>query len=75
MNSAFFPETKLKKTSFHNVNLSGADFFKTPLKGQDLSSCIIEGIQVSDSFSELKGLKINLTQAADVAVLLGIKIS
>ena len=40
----------------------------------DFSDCLIDGILVSDSFFELKGMKVSLTQAADLARLLGLKI-
>lgn len=71
---SFFSETKFKKIKFSKVNLSKADFFKTPLKGIDLSDCSIEGIVVSDSYYELKGLKVSVMQTVDIAVLMGIKI-
>lgn len=71
---AFFTEARIKKMSFDTVDLSRADFFKTPLKGVDLSSSVISGIMVSDSFRELAGAKIDLSQAVDIAVMLGVKI-
>lgn len=74
MRDAFMSECKLKKAEFHDVNFTHTDFFGTMLKGQDLSDCIIDGIMVSEHFSELKGLKVNSMQAADLACMLGIKI-
>lgn len=73
-NMAFFSESRLKKTTFDQVNLTHAEFFHTPLKGVDLSGSIIEGITVSETFSELRGLKIDASQALDIALLVGIKI-
>ena len=70
---AVFAEVKLKHCDFTDVNLSGADFFKTSLKNIDLSTCEIAGITVSDSFRELKGLRINPAQAQDIAGVLGVK--
>lgn len=69
-----FQEMKIKKIIFHTVNLSRCDFFKTKLKGVDLSTCTLEGITVSDTFKELQGAKINPIQAMDIVQLLGLKI-
>jgi hypothetical protein len=43
-------------------------------KGIDLSDCSIEGIMLSDTFSELRGAKMNMFQAACIAQILGIEI-
>lgn len=67
-------EIKLKSPSFSEVNFAHADFFKTPLKGIDLSKCIIDGISVSDTLYELKGARISTEQAVTVAGILGIKV-
>lgn len=74
MNMAYFSNSKFNKLRFDQVNLTRAEFFHTPLKGVDLSGCIIEGITVSETFSELRGLKIDASQALDLALLLGVKI-
>ena len=71
---AFFSEVKFKRTTFGNVDFTKVDFFKTTLKGIDLSDCIIDGISVSDTLNELKGVKINAMQAIEVVRLLGIKL-
>ena len=68
----FFSESKFKKFIIRNTNLKGVDFFKTPLKGIDLSECMIENISVSDSFWELKGVKISPIQAIDLVQTLGV---
>ena len=69
-----FPEVRLKKTRFRRLDLTRADFFHTPLKGMDLSDCDIPGLMVSDTFQELKDIKLSYGQAVDVAQLLGIKL-
>lgn len=69
-----FAECSLKSFEFENADLTRADFFKTPLKGQDLRSCRIDGIVVSDSLSELRGAVVDLYQAAALAAKLGIEI-
>lgn len=71
---AFFSEAKFKKMIFDHVNLIRTDFFKTQLKGMDLSTCLIDGISVSDTYAELKGLKLNVEQAVVIAQLLGVKL-
>lgn len=74
MEQSFFSEVKLKKPVFHNVNFNGADFFKTKLKGIDLSDCVITNLMVSDTYTELAGVKVNMYQAAELAGLLKIQI-
>lgn len=69
-----FSEVKIQKTHFEQIDFSRSDFFKTPLKGVDLSDCKIEGILVSDQFSELRGLEISQEQAPYIASFLGVKI-
>jgi uncharacterized protein YjbI with pentapeptide repeats len=72
---AFLSEIRLKKPMLKAVNFTGADFFKTLLKGIDLSDCIIDGITVSDTRSELRGATVNAGQAIELAArILGIKI-
>ena len=67
-------ELKLKTPVFSDTDFSHADFFKTSLKGIDLSDCVIDGISVSDTLHELKGSKMTAEQAVTVAGILGIKI-
>lgn len=72
LRDAFCSEVKFKKMKLDEVQFSGTDFFRTPLKGLDFSRCQIEGIQVSDTFSELKGMKISSVQALDLVQVLGV---
>ena len=67
-------EVKYKGIKLNQVNFTHVDFFKTPLKGVDLSDCTIDGILVSDTYAELRGAKINMFQAAELARLLGVQI-
>ena len=71
---AFMSEAKLKTMTLSRVDFTRVDFFKTPLKGIDLSDCIIEGILLSDTYAELRGAKINMLQAANIAQILGVQI-
>ena len=74
LHDASFAECQLKSFEFENADLTRADFFKTPLKGQDLRSCRIDGIVVSDGLSELRGAVVDMYQAAALAAKLGIEI-
>ena len=65
---------KLSRTSFQKVDLSGAELFRTILSGLDLSSCTLDGISLSQSCAELRGARINASQAAVVARILGIEV-
>lgn len=59
---------------FHRCDLKEVSFFRTPLKGLNLSSCQLDGLVVSDSGEELRGLTVDLWQAAGLARRLGILI-
>ena len=70
---SFITEAVIKRTKFKNTDLRYTDFFKTPLKGVDLSKCDIEGMSVSDSLKELKGLKISPLQSVEIAKMTGVE--
>lgn len=74
MKQSSITEAVFRKPVFHRVDLSETDFFRTKLKGIDLSDCTIHNILVSDTFTELAGLKVDLYQAAELAKLLRIQI-
>ena len=57
------------------VDFTGVDFFRTSLKGCDLSSCTLDRIALSETCAELKGAKIDASQAPVVARILGIEVS
>lgn len=67
-------ESVLKKLALHGNDMTGADFFKTPLRNIDLSDCILNGFSVSDTLYELRGAKISPEQAIILASMLGVKI-
>ncbi len=71
---SFWTEVKLKKVNFQAVDFCRSDFFKTRLAGIDFSGCIIDGIQISTGFAELRGIKIGLEQAVSLAGLLGAEV-
>ncbi len=64
-----------KKTEFTQCDLSGGEFCESSLDGIDVSSCIFEGIRVSEGAPELRGLTVNAYQATELVKLLGVKIS
>lgn len=74
LTKAFLNSMKIKKPIFKQVIFSGTEFFKTKLAGADFSDCAIDGIRVSASMDEVRGIHINPGQAVDLMPLLGIKL-
>ncbi|MCI9353818.1 MAG: pentapeptide repeat-containing protein [Firmicutes bacterium] len=74
MKYAFFHNVIFKNIKLEYVNFQKADFFKTILKSIDFSNCDIQAITVSDTFQELKGMKISAEQAISVAQILEMEI-
>ncbi len=72
LTESFFANCKLKKLQFDQNQCIGTEFFKTKLKDVDFTTCILEGMRVSTENGELKGAKVNLFQAAELAKMLGI---
>ena len=56
------------------VDLTGADLFRTSLKGMDLTGCTIDGITLSETCAELKGAILDASQTPVVARILGITV-
>lgn len=75
MRGAVFDECRLEKVSFSRCDLTQGEFRGTRLRGLSFADSNIRGLRVGevDSF-ELKGLKINVLQAADLARLLGVEV-
>ena len=67
-----FSECRLKEFYPEKTRFQRSAFFKTPLRGIDFTSCQIDGIVVSDNFTELRGASVNLYQAAGLSKLLGV---
>lgn len=70
MSNANISECKLTNLESKDVNFIGTSFFKTPLKGVDLTLNLIDGIIVSGA--ELKGAIVSASQATELAKLLGL---
>lgn len=71
---ALLSDMTLKKNILDKVDLTSADFFRTSLKGVDLSRCEIAGILVSENLTELKGLEIDPSQAMELVRFLEVKV-
>ena len=71
---AMLSECVFKNLGFAECRIVGTNFFKTKLKGIDLSTCHVEGLVLSDTFAELRGVKIAPVQTAELAGLLGVEI-
>lgn len=70
LSHANITECKLSNLALKKSLFIGTSFFKTPLKGIDLTECEIDGMLVSGE--ELKGLTVNVYQAAELSKLLGL---
>ena len=63
---------RLKNTSVHEVRFDKANFYRTSLKGIDLTTCRISGIITSLEAGELKGAVVNMFQAVELAKRFGV---
>ena len=63
---------KWKNLKFSESNLTSAEFYNTQLKNLDLRTSTIKNIKVT--INNLKGLIVNLEQALELSLLLGINI-
>ena len=63
---------RLRAVELEGTDLSGCELFRAELAGLDLSRCSIDGIVLSQSCRELKGVRIGAHQAPVVARILGI---
>lgn len=61
-----------KNMFWKEVNLINTSFFKTSLRGMDFSDSQITGLVLSDDHSELRGVTVDLFQAAELAKRLGV---
>lgn len=63
-----------KAIEFDESELNRTTILHTSFNGLDLSNCNLQSLLVSNGGSELRGLTVNMFQAADLARLLGLKI-
>lgn len=75
LRGSIFSDCCFERSEFTVCDLSQAEFFGTRLCGLSFSDSEIHGIRVREIGSlELKGLKINALQAAELVRLLGVEI-
>lgn len=70
--NASLTECKIKNLTCDKTEFVQTNFFKTPLKGIDFTNSVITGMIVSDTGQELRGAKVDLYQAAELAKLFGV---
>ena len=68
--NSYFSLIKWIDWTFEQTNLEYSQWIDTPLKGIDVSHCMISGIQAS----EYQGIIVNVEQALALSLLLGIEI-
>lgn len=71
-NNANISQCRCKTVAWDRVQLNNTSFFKTSLCGMDFTTSTINGIILSDECKELKGVVVDLYQAAELAKRLGI---
>ena len=69
-----FEDSYWKNTRAEGCKGDGSRFSNASFKWVKLSDCTIDNIMVSDQYTELAGVKVNLFQAAELAKLMGVKI-
>lgn len=74
MRDCILSGSKIKKSTWEDVDLTRAEFFRTPLAGIDLSLCTIEGIVLSDDLGEIRGAKVSALQALDLVERFGVHV-
>ena len=74
MNEGSFCDVSCKNFSLHSDNLSGTSFNGTMLSNISLKESDISGIYISEGAKELKGAKLDVSQALDAAKLIGVEI-
>ena len=72
LKNGYFQENRIKNIYFDNVDLTQSKFFKTSLKGVDLSTSKIEKIAIS--IEDIKGAIIDEFQAVDLLYLIGVEL-
>lgn len=72
LSEAFLAQCRHKGLVFRECTLVRTSFFETLMNGLDFTNCRMEGIVVSDTGKELRGAIVNVSQAADLARVLGL---
>ena len=74
LNGSFLTQCRCKAVEWSRVSLENASFFKTVMKGMDLTDSTIHGLQLSDDCTEIRGAVVDVYQAAELAKYLGVVI-
>ena len=72
LRESLWGDVKMPKVQFVNDDLARAQWIRTPLNGIDISSCGIEGWNIS--LFDLKGAKVTAAQVIELSGLLGVEI-
>ena len=72
MRDSLWSEVRMPKVRFENADLCKAQWMRTPLVGIDMSSCIIDGWNIS--LFDLRGIKLTAAQVISLSGLLGVEI-
>lgn len=72
LRESLWGDVKMPKVQFVQADLSRAQWIRTPLNGIDISSCSIEGWNIS--LFDLKGAKVTAAQVIELSGLLGVEI-
>ena len=72
MRESLWADLRMPKVLFERADLMRAQWIRTPLNGVDMSSCSIEGWNIS--LFDLRGVKITASQMIELSGLLGVEI-
>lgn len=72
MRQSLWADIRLNKVRFERADLAQAQWIRTPLAGQDMSSCEIAGWSIS--LFDLKGMKVTPHQLIELSGLLGVEV-
>lgn len=72
MQEASFIQTIFKNVLLTNNDMTRCELMKSDCRQIDFSHCEISGIQID--YQSLKGMKVNMYQAVELAVLLGVEV-
>lgn len=72
MRESLWADVKLAKVRFTETDLTRAQWVRTPLAGMDMSSCVIDGWNIS--LFDLRGAKVTAAQVISLSGLLGVEV-
>ena len=69
---ASFSEAEFLEPALRESVFVRTDFFLTPLRGIDFTTCRLEGLTLSETASELRGAVVGAGQAIELAKMFGL---